>query len=50
MEAKTINDSLSIDDELLDLLKKITKTKNFENKYRDKAQVLLTKLLHFNEY
>ena len=37
LEAKAINDGLSIDDELLDLLKKITKTKNFENKYRDKA-------------
>ena len=50
LEAKAINDGLSIDDELLELLKRITKTKNFENKYRDKAQVLLTKILHFNEF
>ena len=50
LEAKAINDSLSIDEELYELLKKISKTKNFENKYRDKATVLLNKVMHFNEY
>lgn len=32
------------------MLKRIQKTKGFENKYKDKAAVLLDKLLHFNEY
>lgn len=50
LEAKAINDALSIDEDIYELLKKIQKTKNFENKYRDKATVLLNKILHFNEY
>lgn len=37
LEAKAIDESLSIDEELYDLLKKISKSKTFENKYRDKA-------------
>lgn len=45
-----MNESLPIDEEIFDLLKKISKTKQFENKYRDKATVLLNKILHFNDY
>ncbi len=50
LEAKSVNDSLPIDEEIFDLLKRISKTKQFENKYRDKATVLLNKIIHFNDY
>lgn len=50
LEAKAVNDSLPIDEDIFDLLKRISKTKQFENKYRDKAQVLLNKIIHFNDY
>ena len=50
LDAKTIDDSRTIDEEIYELLKKIQKNKEFESKYRDKAAVLLDKVLHFNEY
>ena len=50
LEAKAVNDGLHIDEEIFDLLKRIQKTKQFENKYRDKATVLLNKIIHFNDY
>lgn len=50
LEAKAVNDGLPIDEEIFDLLKRISKTKQFENKYRDKATVLLNKIIHFNDY
>lgn len=50
LEAKSVNESLPIDEEIFDLLKRISKTKQFENKYRDKATVLLNKIIHFNDY
>ena len=50
LDAKTIDDSRTIDEEIYELLKKISKNKEFESKYRDKATVLLDKVLHFNEY
>ena len=50
LEAKAVNDSITVDEEMFELLKKISKTKQFENKYRDKATVLLDKIIHFNDY
>ena len=50
LDAKTLDDSRTIDEEIYELLKKISKNKEFESKYRDKATVLLDKVLHFNEY
>lgn len=50
LQAKAVNDTLVIDEELYDLLKKIQKMKNFENKYREKASLLMTKLVHLNDY
>ena len=42
--------NFQIDEEIYDLLKRIQKTKGIENKYKDKATILLDKLLNFNEY
>ena len=39
-----------IDEEIYELLKKISKNRDFEDKYRNKATVLLDKVLHFNDY
>ena len=50
LDAKAQDDSRTIDEEIYELLKKIQKHKEFESKYRDKAHVLLDKVLHFNEY
>lgn len=50
LDAKTVDDSRTIDEEIYELLKKVSKNKDFESKYRDKATVLLDKVLHFNEY
>jgi len=50
LEAKSVNDSIAIDEEIYELLKKVSKNKSFENKYRDKATVLLNRVLHFNDY
>ena len=50
LDAKTIDDSRQIDEEIYELLKKISKSKDWDSKYRDKATVLLDKVLHFNEY
>jgi len=44
IEVKQYSESINVDEELIDLVKRITKTKNFENKFRDKAQVLLEEL------
>lgn len=50
LDAKTLDDSRQIDEDIYELLKKVSKNKDFESKYRDKATVLLDKVLHFNEY
>ena len=50
LEAKANNPTLTIDEDIFDLLKRISKMKSFEHKYRDKAALQLDKLLHFNEY
>lgn len=50
LEAKSVQPSLEIDEEIYDLLKRINKTKQFEHKYKTKATVLLDKILHFNDY
>ena len=50
LDAKTADDTRTIDEEIYELLKKISKNNAFESKYRDKATVLLDKVLHFNEY
>jgi hypothetical protein len=51
LEKKAVGMScMNNDEEIFDLLKRITKTKQFENKYKDKASVLLDKMLHFNDY
>lgn len=50
LDAKTLDDSRTLDEEIYEVLKKISKNKDFESKYRDKATVLLDKVLHFNEY
>ena len=41
---------MHVDEDIYELLKKIQKAKQFHNKYRDKAQDLLNKLIHFNDY
>ena len=50
LDAKTNNPTLTIDEDIFDLLKRVSKMKSFEHKYRDKAALQLDKLLHFNEY
>jgi len=50
LDAKTVDDRLTIDEEIYELLKKISKNRDFEDKYRNKATVLLDKVLHFNDY
>ena len=49
-DAKAQNPTIQIDEDIYDLLKRVTKMKAFEHKYRDKAALQLDKLLHFNEY
>lgn len=50
LDAKTLDDTRVIDEEIYELLKKLSKSKDFEVKYRDKAAVLLDRILNFNEY
>ena len=50
LELKGQNPSHEIDEEIYDVLKRINKTKGFENKYKSKATVLLDKILHFNDF
>lgn len=50
LDAKSVDDRVTIDEEIYELLKKVSKNREFEDKYRNKATVLLDKVLHFNEY
>ena len=50
LEALKGNPTMEIEEELYDLLKRMNKMKQFEEKYRTKATVLLEKLLTFNDY
>ena len=50
LEAKSMNPAHVIDEEIYEVLKRINKTKGFENKYKSKSTVLLDKILHFNDF
>lgn len=50
LDAKLVDDSRQIDEELFELLKKLSKTKDLDPKYKEKANIMLDKVLHFDDY
>lgn len=50
LDAKLADNSREIEEEVFDLLKRLKKSTAFEQKYRDKASVMLSRVLGFDEY
>lgn len=50
LDAKLLDDMRQIDEELFELLKKLSKSKELDEKYKSKAGIMLDKVLHFDEY
>ncbi len=50
LDAKLADESRTIDEEIYDLLKRCSKLKDFDEKYKTKASVMLDRVLHFDDY
>jgi hypothetical protein len=50
LDAKLADNTRTIDDELYELLKKLKKASSLDDKYKEKADIMLQRVLGFDDY